>query len=255
MKTNELLLCGSGVLAYAHIGVLRALEECRVTFASICGSSTGALIAALQANGAASSGIQDLFLNRDPQRFKSAVWFGSRNGCDSRMYCPVVDLVPAAREFVRANGLEPKENLRIVCWDLLSEKPFVFAGKQYDLALALAASCAVPGISRPVRTGGKLLVDIATRDWQPESLCCKQSIVSVAAYDGDDVERLSQVDSWLKQRRHLLHVAEPTVTACADRIVIQTKLSAGSGCACKQGDAAREAVINAGYVAARAALE
>ena len=95
MKTNELLLCGSGVLAFAHIGVLRALEECGVRFATICGSSTGALIAALQANGAASSGIQNLFLNRDPQHFQPAVWFGSRNGCDARMYCPVVDLVPA----------------------------------------------------------------------------------------------------------------------------------------------------------------
>jgi len=256
MESNELLLCGSGVLAFAHIGVLQALEEEGVAIGPVCGSSTGALIAALYANGVRSSGIRDLFLNRQLQRFDGAVWLGATDGCtaNKRMFCNVADLVPAARKFVLENGLRPTESLRIVCYDLLSAKPWVFEGKSYDLALALAASCAVPGISRPVRTGGRLLVDIATHYWQPESHCEKRAIISRAAYVGEDVEMLTAVDKWLRKRRHLLRVKESTTADCADHIIVETKLVTGDACVCKQGMAARESVITAGYTAAKAIL-
>lgn len=253
MESKELLLSGSGVLAYAHIGVLRALEEKKVSVGAVSGSSTSALIATLIANGETSSGIHELFQDKHPQRFDSAAWLGSRNGClkDQRMFCPIVDLVPTAEQFVRANRLTPKEGLRIICYDLLGEKPYVFEGTHYDLALALAASCAVPGISRPVRTGEHLLVDIATRSWRLKSQCGKRAIVSHAAYHGDETDLLTRLDKWLRLRQFLLQAPGPDATTCGDRIVIETKLSSDIGCGCKTGEAAREAVIVAGYEACK----
>jgi hypothetical protein len=257
-NSTELLLCGSGLPAFAHIGVLRALEEKGVKASTIAGGSTSALIAALYANGASSSVIQDLFLNRAPQRFNAADWLGVQDGCQAtpRMFCPVVDLVPIAEKFVRENGLKAVPGLRIVCYDLLSKQPVVFSGSNYDLALALAAACAVPGISRPVRTGEYLLVDISAHEWEPERHCGKQAIISRTAYENDE-NGLTQLDRWLNQRRQLLRVVECKAGLCcqSERLVITTKLTAQDGCGCDRNDAARSAVIAAGHRAARAQLE
>lgn len=257
METNELLLCGSGVLAFAHIGVLKALEEHNVKIGKITGTSTGSLIATLSANGVSSSGIQDLFLNRDKQGFNSAAWLGTQDGCNINRprYCPVVDLLPIAEDFVREHGLKPVKGLRIVAFDVLTGKPCVFEGTQYDLALALASACAVPGISRPVRTGTQLLMDISTQDWKPEALCSKGAMISRAVFDGEDAAILTQLDKWLRRRRLVLHVCECPLANCAERTVIETKLSESDrACACSQDTAAYQAVIDAGCSAARAKL-
>jgi hypothetical protein len=251
----ELLLCGSGLPAFAHIGVLKALAERETQISTITGASTGALIAALHANGSDSSGIQNLFLNRDTQRFNSADWLGVRDGCQAttRMFCPVVDLLPVAEAFVRANGLKPVPGLRIVCYDLLGKQPVIFSGSNYDLATALAGACAVPGISRPVRTGRYLLVDISTQDWKPDSQCGKGAIISRAAYnDGESNTGSSQLDRWLQQRRKLLRFAECKASDCCEKehVVITTHLQTGDGCGCASTDAASQAVIDKGYQAA-----
>lgn len=250
----ELLLCGSGLPSFAHIGVLKSLSERGAQVSTVTGTSTGALIAALHANGVSSSGIQDLFLNRSSQRFNSADWLGVRDGCQAspRMFHPVVDLKPIAEAFVRNNGLKPLPGLRIVCYDLLAQQPVIYSGINYDLATALAAACAVPGISRPIRTGQHLLVDIATHEWQPESYCGTGAIISRAQY-ADDGNLLTQLDRWLKQRRVLLHFAECSSSECCEKahIVITTQLSSMDGCGCALDEAAGQAAIKAGYQAAR----
>lgn len=260
---RELLLCGSGTLAYAHIGVLKALEADRVAIDVVTGTSTGALIAALYANGVSSSVIQDLFLERAPERFNPAPWLGSKTGCPSaeKMFCPIVDLEPAARAFVSEFGLKPNESLRIVCWDIIGKKTVVCSGNEYDLAIALAAACAVPGVSRPVRIGKTLLVDVATQNWQPECHCSANAIVSNAVFARDEetavpqVGGMADVDKWLKQRRQLLRMSELSTTKCAGRLVIETKLRATTdGCACKDLTAAREAVVQEGFRSARSKL-
>jgi hypothetical protein len=258
-KNHELLLCGSGLPAFAHIGVLKALEERGARASSITGASTGALVAALHANGVKSSVIQDLFLNRHPQRFNSADWLGVRDGCQAtpRMFHPVVDLVPTAQAFVRANGLKPVPGLSIVCYDLLSQRPVIFTGSNYDLATALAGACAVPGISRPVRTGKYLLVDVAGHEWQPKSVCGTKAIISRATYRDDETTKdaATQLDRWLKQRRQLLRVVECKLTDCCrrDHVVIETALSAKDGCGCALNDTAIAAVVQQGYVACQKA--
>ena len=258
-SNKELLLCGSGLPAIAHIGVLSALDERGARVGTITGGSTSALIAALRANGVKSSVIQDLFLNRDLTRFNNADWLGVRDGCQAtpRMFHPVVDLLPTAQAFVQANALKPVAGLSIVCFDLLSQKPVIFSGVNYDLATALAGACAVPGISRPVRTGKYLLVDVAGHDWQPKSVCGTKAIISRATYRDDETgtEAATQLDRWLKQRRQLLRFVECKLTDCCRRehVVIETALSAKNGCGCTLNDTAIAAVINQGYEAGKTA--
>lgn len=72
------------------------------------------------------------------------------------------DLLPAMREMVAELGLKAQPGLRILAFDLISRKPVLFTHKNTDdLALALTASCALPGAFRPVAhpNGKMLLVD------------------------------------------------------------------------------------------------
>ena len=72
------------------------------------------------------------------------------------------DLLPAMREMVGELGLKPQPGLRVLAFDLISRKPVMFDySNTDDLALALTASCALPGAFRPVAhpNGKMLLVD------------------------------------------------------------------------------------------------
>jgi len=77
----------------------------------------------------------------------------------------LADQVPVMKRLVRKYGHEPQDNLAIVALDLESKSLYVFEG-DYDLAVALAASCAPWPAARPVEYRdrfGKLhyLVDAA----------------------------------------------------------------------------------------------
>jgi hypothetical protein len=60
-----------------------------------------------------------------------------------------IDMLPAMRELVSKYKLRPNKHLQILA-STATRRPVLFKGKDYDLALALAASTAVPGIMRPV---------------------------------------------------------------------------------------------------------
>lgn len=72
------------------------------------------------------------------------------------------DLLPAMREMVAEFGLKPQPGLRVLAFDLISRRPVIFGHTNTDdLAIALTASCALPGAFRPVAhpDGKMLLVD------------------------------------------------------------------------------------------------
>lgn len=71
------------------------------------------------------------------------------------------NLLPAMRDMVAELGLKARPGLRVLAFDLISRKPVIFDETFEDLALALTASCALPGAFRPVPhpDGKMLLVD------------------------------------------------------------------------------------------------
>ena len=90
------------------------------------------------------------------------------------------DLLGPMREMVAELGLKPGNGLKIVAFDAIERKPVVFEGTDYDLALALTASCALPGAFRPVANplGKGLLIDGAMYHRNPVEFCEGKALVS-----------------------------------------------------------------------------
>ncbi|MBK7650509.1 MAG: patatin-like phospholipase family protein [Flammeovirgaceae bacterium] len=61
--TRGLVLSGGGARGIAHIGVLKALEEMGIRFDRISGTSAGAIVGALYANGHTPDKIFELVKN------------------------------------------------------------------------------------------------------------------------------------------------------------------------------------------------
>jgi hypothetical protein len=250
----ELVLRGHGMLGAAHIGVLKAFAENGKRVDTITGMSLGAVVATLYANGADSSEITKLFLNRKARRFMRDVWLG-QGQCDVTAE-PLQQLLPAAKLFVARKRLKPRDNLRLICYDVTTRRSVVFEGTDYDLATALAASCSVAGVMRPVRRGKSLLVDCSLYGCKVEKPDCGHTAVSDAFVEGEvPQDKLSTVDGWLHRRGRLIAPESDCSTVAGDgcltiRTVIPSELINQCGCSEKR----IKRIIAAGYEAAKAAL-
>jgi NTE family protein len=146
-----LALGGGFARGIAHVGVLRVFEENKIPIDYIAGTSVGALIAAAYAGGSTLAEMEKIGLST---RFKDfAEWTISWKGLasDTRLQRYLRRLTPV-RHFE-----DLKIPLTIAATDLTSAEPAYFTAG--DIGLALCASCAYPGLFRPVEEDGRLLVD------------------------------------------------------------------------------------------------
>lgn len=146
-----LALGGGFARGIAHVGVLRVFEENKIPIDFIGGTSVGALIAAAYAGGSTLDEMAQVGLST---RFKDfAEWTISWKGLasDTRLQRYLRRLTPVRRF----------ENLRIplviAATDLVTAEPVYFTSG--EIGPALCASCAYPGLFRPVEMDGRLLVD------------------------------------------------------------------------------------------------
>lgn len=155
-KQIELVLGGGGIKGFGHIGLLSALAERKVSIGIITGVSIGSLVAAFYTNGFTPSEINRIFLlelmGLDPDSLKRTLHLPSilrllRYG--------FVDLGTLFKKIVEKYDLKPQPNLRILAYNVLKGEPVLFQGTDYDLARAISASCAIPGVMRPVWHGQK----------------------------------------------------------------------------------------------------
>ncbi len=150
MATNRVTLAlgGGAAKGLAHVGVLRGLEEDRVTVAAIAGTSMGSLVGALYARGVSAAEMDALFAAVDWSRL---AWIMARSVGGG-----------AFRDLVRETiGPEDISDLDIpfaaVCCDLSSGDEVVL--RDGSLEEAVRASSAIPGLLPPVTVGGRTLVD------------------------------------------------------------------------------------------------
>nr|WP_245000094.1 patatin-like phospholipase family protein [Chromobacterium violaceum] len=178
------VLGGGGARGFAHLGVLKELERLRIPVACIAGTSAGALIGGIYANG--------LPLDEMEREFNAADWDQMLSGKPARADIPYdrkrndyqnyLDVsfglkggaLRVPRSAINSQGIElyihkltrdrDIDNFdklpipfRAVAADLLTGDAVVF-GKG-SLARALRASMAVPGVFDLVEDDGKLLVD------------------------------------------------------------------------------------------------
>lgn len=163
LSSIPVVLGGGGIKGFGHIGVLTAAEELQVPVGLMTGVSVGSIVCALYKNNYSPAQLTDLFLKKLASRHQSMVWWRSIPGLDclTALSGWLPDLVPAMQNLVTELKLKPHPDLQIVAYDMIRRRPHVFWGADYDLGLALSATCALPGVFRPVydRQSKSLLVD------------------------------------------------------------------------------------------------
>jgi NTE family protein len=151
-----LVLGGGGARGFAHVGVIRVLEEAGVPVALVVGTSVGSVVGALYASDPDAQrlerttrglGLDDFFdFTLAPLLSGSALGLASGERLE---------------RFMLARVGTPIERLRIpfaaVATDLETGEAVVL--RSGGVARAVRASCAIPGVFEPVEQGGRLLVD------------------------------------------------------------------------------------------------
>jgi NTE family protein len=149
----SLVLSGGGARGIAHIGVIEELERRGYEIASVTGTSMGALVGGVYADGAMDA-FKDWMLSLDRRKVLSMVDFTVSR----------VGLVKGDRVFNKMKDFIPDsliEELRIpyaaVAVDLINNKEVVF--KEGSLFDAIRASVSIPSVLTPVKTKDGLLID------------------------------------------------------------------------------------------------
>ncbi len=146
------LVLGAGAArGFAHIGVLKILEGSRIPLHMIVGTSAGSFVGSLYAYGFSAFQIQKLALSLDQNE--------------------LFDFAVPDNGFIKGEKLEtyintlvqhtPMEKMRIpfyaVSTNIQTGQEMLFG--RGNTGTAVRASCAIPGIFRPVRIDNALYVD------------------------------------------------------------------------------------------------
>lgn len=150
-KSVGLVLSGGGVRGMAHIGLIQAMEEHGISATTVSGSSVGALVGALYANG---NSVQDML-----SLFKETPLFRYN-------FLTIVKpgFIDTDRYFEIFKGYFPED-----AFDALERKLFVVATNlqkgelryfsEGELIRPLLASAALPPVFSPVELEGELFAD------------------------------------------------------------------------------------------------
>ena len=146
-----LVLAAGGPRGFAHVGVLRALDDLAIRPDLIVGASVGALMGAALGAGLPIAQIEALAFDFD--FYALARWSpGAGMQMDGRR---IAALVRAALGVTHIEELATP--LAIVATDVASGTPVVF--NRGDLGVAVQASCAIPRWFVPVRIRGRDVAD------------------------------------------------------------------------------------------------
>jgi len=238
-----LALGGGFARGYAHLGVLKVFEEQLIPISCISGSSIGSIIGAAYASGAPLGSI----ISKCRQiRFRDvARWRVSRFGLASNDRLELLlDRFFDSRQFEHL-----KIPTAVVATDLDTGEPVVF--RQGNLAEAIRASCAFPGLFEPVQIGTRYLADgglvapVPTR--AARELGAELVIgVSVGLHDGRrgapnnifqvvsravSAAQKHQLEVWERHADLVLRPAVPTTIAWDDFDRIDEAMEAGASVA------------------------
>ena len=180
-----LVLGGGGARGYAHIGVIKRLEELRVPYDYIAGTSVGSIVGGFLATGMDSDQLTqvvrqanwgDLF---EDKTNRQNLPFRRKSDDDLGLYGPKLgigknsNLLPsgvvsgqkilfmfesiASVRSTATNFNQLPIPFRAIATNIVTGEMVILA--KGDLAVAMRASMAVPAVFDPVRRGDQLLVD------------------------------------------------------------------------------------------------
>ena len=186
MKKLGIALGGGGTRGFAHVGVLKAMEEKGIHFDAFAGTSAGAIVASLYAAGKSADETMEILQD--------------------------TTIANTARVLLPKTGLASLDNLREKLDEILHgksfadlEKPLFLAatnlhsGKveylhEGNVALAVQASCSIPILFSPVEINGQLFVDGGLLDNVPVEALVDQC-ERIIAVDIMPIEQRDQFDN------------------------------------------------------------
>jgi NTE family protein len=187
-RSLGLVLAGGGARAFAHVGVLRELEDAGLHVDRVTGSSIGGVIAALHATGIDGAGLEDRCYLEWVRRQPFGDWrlptasFAKGNRVRAA-------LVRALGEDTVIEGM-PRQ-LQVVSVDLVSRTRQVH--RRGSVVDAVHASARLPALFAPIPTDdGRLLVDGGVLDNLPTDLLVRRDegpVVAVSIGSGSGIRR------------------------------------------------------------------
>ncbi|KPM30976.1 patatin [Croceitalea dokdonensis DOKDO 023] len=150
-KNIGLVLSGGGIRGMAHIGVLKAMQERGIEAHEVAGSSVGALVGALYANGNSTEEMLQFF--KDTPLFQYNFFAIGKPGLLN-----TAKFGSAFGALLSSDSFEAlSKPLHVVATDLMSGKEKVF--NKGALILPLLASAALSPVFSPVEVNGVLYAD------------------------------------------------------------------------------------------------
>ncbi len=198
---TAVVLGGGGLKGFAHIGVLRALEEEGVQPALYAGTSIGSLVAAAHASG---TSVDELEQRALALRRRDLFRINHLGMVLERMHSPSLYLEQPLRTLCEENV--PDGTFEALRTPLLVNTVDVERGTLVTWGLpglrdvlvrdAVYASCALPGFFPPGRVDGRVCVDGGTIDNLPVSLAAQGMELVIAVDVGSsDLALASDVQS------------------------------------------------------------
>jgi NTE family protein len=172
------LVLGAGASrGFAHVGVIRALEQEKIPIHLIVGTSVGSLIGALYASDPNSFNLEWLSFTIDKDDIFDYSIIYSKMG-------PVQGdrLEKFVQNKVKVKNMEQmKIPFYAVATDLREGKTWVF--EKGSVAKAVRASCSIPGIFTPLEMNGRIYVDGSVTDSLPVDIARAKGADIIIAVD------------------------------------------------------------------------
>ena len=159
IKEIGITLSGGGALGFAHIGVLQALEDCGIKPDIVSGTSMGALIAAMYANGLSPQDIFEMVKVEQFDRIASFTNISIKNIRDLGGASSHEKLHTLLLKYLPHNSFD---SLEIPCYVFISNLTKERGEVHHSggrLVEYLEASSAIPGVFAPVVIDSSICVD------------------------------------------------------------------------------------------------
>ncbi len=229
-----LVLAGGGAKGFAHLAVLRRLEHDHVPIAKIIGTSIGAVIGSLYASGMSTDDIETVIRTTDPARIAldqiERSDLPNQTRAYERRYPVDLELGVKDGQLTFARGVSDGQQLLMLLQELLPQVaenadfdqlkiPFRAVATRYqdgelvafrsgNLARAVRASMAAPGVFAPIEIDGATYVDGGLVANLPIELALQEGAeVIVASYLGDsDTRETPGAENALKVTNRMLQI-------------------------------------------------
>lgn len=168
-------LGGGGIRGFAHLGVLKVLKKQGIPINMVAGSSAGAIAASLVAVGADLDTVEQVLLSLNLKKLMNV-------GLHRTGFVDGNNLVETVRLLTKNKNIEDADiGLRIIATDLIKREIVEF--DRGNIAEAVRASVAIPGIFTPVKRDGRVLVDGCVLNHCPDDVVKKMGADVVLAVD------------------------------------------------------------------------